>query len=201
MITELEYLIEIYANLRALQLLRNIKKSEIFIERNLSINKKQSRKLSNEKDEFNKLILLIPVYNKEKVIKDTILFWEHNLKRLIDCRVVIITTDKENKNRTYQVASKFIKSKNIKIYHSKTIAGKGAQLNDAIKIILEKEKNLDNIYFGIFDVDSRPSIEGITYVVEDKERAEIYQMYGVYHNIYSDNNLATANAIFQTRWS
>jgi len=195
-------LIAAYAILVSLRYFFNIIFTIIFIKKKTSDFKKENvvRTVNSKK----KLFLLIPVYKEADIISDTIKFYQNNILKNTDVSVFLITTNKEgiiSENRTYIVASNSITNKRIKILHTKTRLGKGAQLNEAISIILKKTRDMEKVYLGIFDVDSRPSDSGLDYILRDKSNPELYQMGVLYYNNNPKNVLANANAIFQTRWT
>ena len=148
-------------------------------------------------------LILIPVFKEEKIIKDTALYF--NSIKADNLDIYYITTDKElsgisNKNFTYEILSDYVDKEHIINYPYKTW-DKASQLNYTIKKLLKQYKN-KNLYFWIFDADSRPDLWAIKYISNDKIKEPVYQMLSVYNtNYYEIKNLCKANAILQTRWS
>lgn len=148
-----------------------------------------------------KIILLIPVYHEEKIIKETVKFFN----KIEDVEVYYVTTDKEGnkkswKNETFNLLSQYVSKKYI-INYPKKKGNKADQLNFAIKNLLNIY-NEEYIYFWIFDADSRPDTKVFKYICQDKNSEFIYQMLSVYNTNFSQvSNICKSNAVLQTRWS
>lgn len=187
MIDVLILIILLYANVRVMQYIINIQLSIRFLQ-----TKKMAR-LGNMG-----LTILIPVYDEASIIGETVQYFEHLISSLQGIRVIFVTTAREGTsyaNKTYRAIKEAISSPKISIYQSRA-HGKAAQLNEAIN----RMKHVNNHYIAIFDADSRPSVDGIRYVMRDPEPALVYQMFSSY---CADGQplLARANALFQTRWT
>ncbi|HIH31891.1 TPA: glycosyltransferase family 2 protein [Candidatus Woesearchaeota archaeon] len=148
------------------------------------------------------VIIIIPVYEESKIIHKTV----QHFSRIIDDSIslVFVTTQKEGNpkdNLTHMALRKVI-SKNISIIHYPYTKGdKSHQINYAINS-LSKLRIKKELYFAIFDADSRPDPKGISYVLCDTKAEPIYQMLSIYSNNYSHlSPINKANALFQTRWS
>ena len=166
-------------------------------------NKNENYNLDENNLYNTQFLILIPIFKEEKIIKDTALYF--NSIKADNVEIYYITTDKElsetsNKNFTYEILSDYVDKKYIINYPYKTW-DKANQLNYTIKKLLKKYKH-KNLYFWIFDADSRPDLWILKYISNDKVKEPIYQMLSVYNtNYYEITNLCKANAILQTRWS
>ncbi len=157
------------------------------------------------KKEFNKKILvLIPLYKEESIIKNTIDYFSNIKDNNIE--LYFITTNKELvnwKNKTLNILEKTIDSKHI-INYPFNQWDKWHQLNYAINKLLSKINNSDsyNSYFAIFDADSKPDVKWLYEVLNDKKNEEIYQMLSMYNiNFHNTNLFWKANALIQSRRS
>jgi len=120
------------------------------------------RKESIELDEYLGVTIIVPCYNEEKTIKNTI-------DSLLDLdypkdKLKIIIIDDGSKDNTWQVIQEFTKYENIKVFHKKN-GGKYTALN----LGLEK---VETPFLGCLDSDSlvdKEALKRIMTYFEDKD--------------------------------
>ena len=151
--------------------------------------------------EFSDIDIIIPVYNEQKIIKQSI----NNFLPLIEkgVRVTYVTTQKEESSPT----TKELLRKYIAEYH---LVGKcmivdypskkgvmSHQLNFAIKQIKE------NRIICIYNVDSRIDIRTIEYILENKDILSegVFQKYSFFSHKNENGVLINSAIAWQNRWT
>lgn len=164
------------------------------------LNNNNLKKYKNQK---RKMFLLIPVYNEQKVIKESV---EHFSQFADDdTHVVFITTDKENKNNSHPTTRDILETLSSHYYFEiincpiKTNAVMAHQLNYAIKQIYKKYKN--NFTLGVYNVDSRINKNTLLAAKEqlNTKKKSVVQQYTIY-NVPSQSVLSHIS-LWQTRWT
>ena len=179
---------------------------------NKIIKKIKRNKITNIKPkEYPNLIINIPVYMEQNIISSTLDFWTRVNYPKKKLTINIITTDKEGKgeNSTFSIVEKTIKRyrknniHNFQHLHCPDMQGKKAhQLNFALK--MSSVKLTSKTYFGIYDSDSRPSLNTFMHLAKRTEEKYPYviQQFSLYLKNYDKIGLfGKAVAIFQTRWT
>lgn len=181
---------------RSLEYIKFIEKSLKYIEENENI-------IFNNIPVTKKIIILIPVFNEQKIIIDTINYFNQLVMNNNYIDTYIVTSEKEEISpTTFDIIESNLTNCKLKVINCPYHKGdKATQINWAIREIKINQVQGD-VYIGIFDADSRPDIRGIHYVLYEKNNLPVYQMYSIYSNNYFSVSLINkANAILQTRWS
>lgn len=150
----------------------------------------------------NILHLLIPVYDEAAIIKACVEYFE-TLADYPSVQVHYITTEKEGiDGPTIAVLRELSKYYSFTWHHYPQKDGtKADQLNWAIQKILADAHDRDDrqIYFGIYDVDSRPEPDAIKTVLYGTEG--VYQQPSIYLENYKRiGPFQRAGALLQTKW-
>jgi len=157
---------------------------------------------SNIKNDI-KINILIPVYKEQCIIQDTVDYFRKLSSIYKNVEVIFVSTAREwkQKGSTHYLLENIYEGRTI--YYPYKTWYKGAQLNFAINMLL-LEDNVDNqnTYIGIFDVDSRPNMDVVDYLLKNQKNEPIYQLISVYNNNYDEvSYINKANSIIQTTWS
>jgi hypothetical protein len=178
--------------------------------------KNRNRTINSDYNKNLKLNILIPVFNEEEIITQTVEYFSYILDEInksFEAELFFVSTNREaefSKNKTVKVIQNSLKNLNINskidILHFDLDknSNKAIQLNFAIKNI-NKNYNLNkykNNYFAIFDADSRPELGAFLYFNNQVNinLNYIYQMPTLFiQNIKNISFNNQANAIFQTR--
>lgn len=169
----------------------------------LSYNFLTNNCLEKYKNQKQKMFLLIPVYNEQKVIKESV---EHFSQFADDdTHVIFITTDKEKKNGSQLTTRDILETLSSRYCFTvincpiKTNAVMAHQLNYAIKKIYKEYQN--NFIIGVYNVDSR--INKNTLLAAKKQLGNkkkcVVQQYTIY-NIPPQSVLSHIS-LWQTRWT
>lgn len=152
--------------------------------------------IKGKKDSSN-IYLIIPVYKEEKIINELI----DSFKKVVskNVKVVIVATEKEKDNKTYNMAKEIIGSDSdfILIKYNKTSGIMANQLNYAIDYIDSFDKS--NYIIGIFNADSKIKPDHIQFVRNNITDSNCIQQYSyfVHKNIPIINDAIS----WQNRWS
>jgi hypothetical protein len=151
---------------------------------------------------MNSIHILIPVYKEAAVIKACVEYFD-KLAQYPNVLVYYVTTAKEGADSNTVAALKQM-SERYKFFHlhyPETDGFKAHQLNWAIKHILASCNSAEyqNMYFGIYDVDSRPEVEVFKTILYGKD--PVYQQPSIYLENYKRiDTLQKAGALLQTKW-
>ncbi len=175
----------------------------------------KNRKLSaDNKGDFN-FIIIIPVLNEGKIIKDTIEYFLKLLKPFGNSKLVIVTTDKEflkidcPEGNTINILKSINYNKLIKINYPGVNGKMAHQLNFAIDYLV-KNNILDHQLVGIYNADSRPEEKTFSWIATNFNLGDkIFQQYGNYFNnlasIYKKDFFSKiilfSSSAWQNRWS
>lgn len=169
-------------------------KSERFIER------VYSEKQHNYSELYNDIVIIVPVYNEQNVIRQSFL----NFKSLMDygIEVIYVATEKEDaKVTTYALLEQLIEEYQIENYcrlllYPKTEGVMAHQLNYAVNHIEN-----DKIVF-IYNVDSVVDIKTIDYILKNRDKLEndVFQQYS-YSAYETKSHFITSAIMWQNRWS
>lgn len=157
----------------------------------------------SKKEKNNFISLLIPVFQEEVIIENTIEYF--NQIQNPNIQVYYITTEKERQlfweiNPTEEVLKKLVSPTKI-ITYPYTTWDKSSQLNYAISLLINKYKDNQH-FFAIFDADSRPDLIWLEEIIRDAQPEKVYQMVSIYNTNFSSLScINKANAILQTRRS
>lgn len=161
-----------------------------------------------------KIWLIIPVMNEQTIIRDTFNHFRDISIHFPNLFIAFVTTNKEKSTNTNITTNRILKEliskddKRIFLFNYPEKKGVMAhQINYAIKKIEEIEMG-DDFWIGIYNADSRISIECIKYIyykldkVIDKENI-CFQQYSWYYknSIAEKRSLIGSASLWQTRWS
>lgn len=154
------------------------------------LNKKDSNNLLNKK----RVVLIIPAMNEVHNVYNSIKYF----KEFDDiCDVLYVTTDKEVNKLTYKKIIEEIKMQkamNIKVINCPNKKGTMAnQLNYAIKSIK------DDVIIGIYNIDSRPAKQTISYVLNNIDNNIVLQQVSYFDD--KNKGILKSAQSWQNRWS
>jgi cellulose synthase/poly-beta-1,6-N-acetylglucosamine synthase-like glycosyltransferase len=176
--------------------LRNMVRTRAFLARNTSPPQVERP--------LRRIALLVPILHEGAILRDTLDTFAKLQSDAIE--VCYITTEKEGgttDNASYRALQSY-QPRYFSVLHCPDPDGtKADQLNYAISQILERRDIGDtDLYFAVFDADSRPDPRGLAYVLNDDETPGLYQMYSLYtSNVERHGPFHQACALFQSRWS
>ncbi len=152
----------------------------------------------------NKIILVIPIYNENKVsIENCVIFFSQITSNYIN--IYFVTTEKEGRGKesSYQILQdslKILGNNRMMVIHSPNTTGyKGEQINFCFS-----ELNVIDLrtVIGIYDVDSKPDLSVLNYLLAQDHFQEVYQQYSLYDgNIKLLKSFLRIGAVYQTFWS
>lgn len=161
-------------------------------------------------------IIIIPVLEEEKIIRDTIKYFLGLLDQFNESKLVIVTTNKELMNRhndncenTIDIVAKINSDKLIKINYSLFDGKMAHQLNFAINYLIENNI-INNQLICVYNADSRPEKETFKWINNNYSRNDkVFQQYGDYLNNKNDifknrffsKSILFSSSIWQNRWS
>jgi cellulose synthase/poly-beta-1,6-N-acetylglucosamine synthase-like glycosyltransferase len=163
---------------------------------------RQNKHFTSKATPMNIIYILIPVYREATVIKASVEYFD-KLAQYPNVLTYYITTEKEGGNSDTVAALKQMSEryKFMHLHYPERGGFKAHQLNWAIEQILATCNSADNqrMYFGIYDVDSRPEVEVIKTILYGKD--PVYQQPSIYLENYSRiTPLQRAGALLQTKW-
>ena len=163
---------------------------------------REKQHLISEDMPMNMIHILIPVYQEAEVIKASVEYF-NDLGQFPNVFIYYITTEKEGSNSDTVAALKQMQGrcKFLHLHYPETGGIKAHQLNWAIGQILASHIGADPqaIYFGIYDVDSRPEVGVIKTILYGKD--PIYQQPSIYlENFTRIGPIQKTGALFQTKW-
>lgn len=163
---------------------------------------------------FN-FIIIIPVLNEGKIIKDTIKYFLDLLESFNDSKLIIVTTSKELLNvdcpeeNTINILKSINYDKLVKINYSGVDGKMAHQLNFAIDYLL-KNNILNHQLVGVYNADSRPEKETFSWVAASFNTSDkVLQQYGNYFNnldsiskkSFFSKSILFSSSTWQNRWS
>lgn len=183
----------------------NIGKNKVFLKKSLYTEHVMLKK---------KVALIIPVYKEEKIISQTIEYYDSLLNLVDGVEVYIVATARENNSgfpTTYDIAidkKDTVHNRNyIHVLQADLeLEGKVGQLNYAFNYLREKGYT----YLGVYDVDSRPELNVFMEINQELEKnidlPDVFQQVSNYCNDLGDISgltkiMAFSDAITQTKWA
>lgn len=176
--------------------------------------KTKNKNSFNKSKELNlsfKINILIPCYEEQKVIKQTLLHFQKIIKNNSNIDLYVITTNKENNNRTF-LPSTYECLTNLKsssslifniINYPSTNGMMADQINYAINEILSKSTLSESrIYFSLYNADSHPDFNTFNDICMKIQEYNFPNVIQQYSNNFSNYNklsfLMKGFAIYQT---
>ncbi len=122
------------------------------------------------------LSLVIPCYNEQEILEDSLIEVENVLKNSIFSYEIILIDDK-SRDKTVKILKKFEKKKNYHVYYHVENEGRGKTVSDGILVSEGK-------VVGFIDVDLEVSPLYIPYFVDKilKREADIVTGYRIYRD-------------------
>lgn len=166
-----------------------------------------------------KIIMVIPCLREQLIIRETIDYFLKIISSYDNIELAIVTTEKEeyekslmklketvNDKTTSEIVKEYLKKnklKRIKHFHYPKIEG---MMSDQLNYVIEKYKNekFREVYFSVYNADSRPStntIDSVLKVIEDKKFPYVMQQYSyAFSNIEQLSLIMKGFAVYQSNF-
>lgn len=155
----------------------------------------------SKKLDYSEVVILIPVYNEQNVIRQSVLNFKPLMEQGIE--VIYVATEKETVTpTTYDMLKGLIQEYNLQqhckvLKYPKKNGVMAHQLNYAVQNIN------DNKIILIYNVDSLVQLSTVNYILKNRGKLEqgVFQQYS--YSAYDENGLAIMNhaIMWQNRWS
>ena len=171
---------------------------------------------SNDKTLDCKILIIIPCLREQSIIKETIDYFLNLIKDKDNIELIIVTTEKEkheqllNKQRknktTFDVVNEYIsenKTNKVKLFH---YPYKDGIMADQLNYVMKKYKNYNSkeIYFSVYNADSRPNLDTINSVlniIKNQDHPEIIQQYSyAFSNLENLSFIMRGFALYQSNF-
>lgn len=174
---------------------------------------------NHKKNSKCKIIIVIPCLREQLIIKETIDYFLKIISPYDNIELAIVTTEKEEYEKslikfketvddktTSEIVKEYIKKNNlkrIKHFHYPKTEG---MMSDQLNYVIEKYKNekFKEVYFSVYNADSRPSpntIDSVLKVIQDKEFPYVMQQYSyAFSNINQLSFIMKGFAIYQSNF-
>lgn len=151
------------------------------------------------KDEYKDIVIIIPVYNEQAVIRNYFMNFLPFMRKGIE--VIYVGTNKEKGEiKTYDILNELVNEFDIQDYckimlYPNSDGVMAHQINYALRQI-EDEKIV-----GVYNVDSFIGIQTIDYVLKNKDKLKngVFQQYS--YSICSGKGMIRNGVMWQNRWS
>lgn len=161
---------------------------------------KEDKKLEKSIEDYKDIVLVIPVYNEQNVIQESFLYFKKFMN--LGIKVIYVATKKEEeKITTYMLLEELVKEYKVEKYCELLLypykeGVMAHQLNYALKHIDE------NKIVVIYNVDSKPNINAINYILQNKDKLDsgVFQQYSYSKYVNKENYIRNAK-MWQNRWS
>lgn len=166
-----------------------------------------------------KIIIVIPCLREQLIISETIDYFLKIISSYNNIELAIVTTEKEeyekslmklketvNDQTTSEIVKEYIKKNNlkrIKHFHYPKTEG---MMSDQLNYVMKKYKNekFKEVYFSVYNADSRPSpntIDSVLKTIEDKNFPCVMQQYSyAFSNMDQLSFIMKGFAIYQSNF-
>lgn len=160
-------------------------------------------------------IIIIPVLNEGRIIKDTIEYFLNLLKPFANSKLVMVTTNKElisndcPEENTISILKPINHDKLIKINYPGVDGKMAHQLNFAINYLLNNNI-INHQLVGVYNADSRPEEKTFFWITANFNSShKVFQQYGNYFNnldnifkkSFFPKSILFSSSAWQNRWS
>lgn len=142
----------------------------------------------------NKIDVIIPVYNEEKNIEESVKYFK-NLSNV--CNAYYVTTSKEKNANTYNKLIEEITRQDTSNIFVENCPNTFGTMANQLNYIANKMP--ENSIIAIYNVDSRPDKKTFLYVIEHIKENEVYQQVSYFNNEIRGILQSAQN--WQNRWS
>lgn len=178
-----------------------------------------SIRVSENKNKFSdcKILIIIPCLREQSIIKETIDYFLDLIKDRDNIELIIVTTEKEKyeqlltkseRNKTtFDVVNEYInknKINKVKLLH---YPYKEGIMADQLNYVMKEYKNYNNsknIYFSVYNADSRPNLDTINSVlniIKNQNCPEIIQQYSyAFSNLENLSFIMKGFALYQSNF-
>lgn len=188
------------------------------VKKNISLFKlnKKEMILNTLFDDF-KAIIVIPCLYEQKIILETIDYFNNIINRQNNLELVIVTTEKEEYERTIykknfettsDIINNYFKKNNLKkmkhLHYPKHNGMMSDQLNYVIKFYNETNNDSKKTYFIVYNADSRPNLDtflNLNKIIYENKFPYIIQQYSyAFLNINKLSFIMKGFAVYQTNF-
>ncbi|MDD3083871.1 MAG: glycosyltransferase [Candidatus ainarchaeum sp.] len=182
--------------------------------------KKSTEEFFENKSRAKPLIyfyLFIPALREQKVIAETLEFISKMNYPTNKFEIIVALDKKEQGNfTTKDVVKKYLEKKANKmkisfVEYSGNGQKRSFQLNEALKKIINKKTSKKNIFVGVYDADSRPNLNTLSYINYKffKEKKMVFAFQQTINYLLNsekisnlkNSSLLLGNAYYQTLWN